>query len=249
MRKPVISPLRVVLFLFLLTGVCFMALTNFFGNRAQAAELPAAAIDLAADSNTAALKPGETHEIVVAGGCFWCIDGVFRQLEGVTNVVSGYAGGAKETADYETVCTGMTGHAESVKITYDPRKITYAGLLRVLFTVIDPTTKDRQGPDAGTQYRSAVFYENDDQQHVAAAYIKQLDDAKAFPSPIVTTLEPLQPDHFYPAEAYHQNYVACHLNQSYIVYEALPKIAKVRTKFKDQLKSDSPTTAPAAAAE
>src|ERR1019366_8526872 len=199
-------------------GVLLMALLNpFAGKRASAAGLPDPVVDLAADKNA---KPGELHTAVVAGGCFWCIDGVFRQMKGVTEVVSGYAGGSKETADYETVCTGATGHAESVKITYDPTKITYGQLLRILFTVIDPTTKDRQGPDAGTQYRSAIFYENDDQKNVAKAYIAQLDAAKIFPYPIVTTLEPLKPDAFYPAEAYHQNYDACHLNNPYVQYES-----------------------------
>jgi peptide-methionine (S)-S-oxide reductase len=216
-----------------------MALINpFAAKRAGAAGLPNPTVDLAADKNA---KPGERHTAVVAGGCFWCIDGVFRQMKGVTEVVSGYAGGSKETAEYETVCTGTTDHAESVKITYDPTQITYGQLLRILFTVIDPTTKDRQGPDSGTQYRSAIFYENEDQKNVAKAYIAQLDAAKIFPSPIVTTLEPLKPDAFYPAEAYHQNYVACHLNNPYVQYESLPKIAKAREAFPDQLQ---PTTAP-----
>ena len=219
-----------------------MAFTNMFGGKSAAAaeKLPAPAMDLPVDVNA---KPGQLHEAILAGGCFWCIDGVFRQLDGVTSVVSGYAGGSKSTADYETVCTGVTGHAESVKITYDPTKITYGKLLQVLFTVIDPTTKDRQGPDSGTQYRSAIFYENEDQKKVAAAYIAQLDARHIFPRPIVTTLEPLKPDAFYPAEAYHQNYVACHLRNPYIQYEALPKIAKLRAAFPDKLK---PTTQSAA---
>ena|SRR5665213_620000 len=220
-------------------GILIMALTTYFagGNKSAhaAATLPAPAVNLPAD---AVAKPGELHTAVVAGGCFWCIEGVFDQLAGVTSAVSGYAGGKKETANYDAVCTGATGHAEAVKITYDPSKITYGDLLRVLFTVIDPTTKDRQGPDAGTQYRSAIFYENEDQKKVAEAYIKQLNDAKAYPSPIVTTLEPLKPDEFYPAEKYHQNFVACHLNQSYVIQEALPKIAKVREKFKDKVKKE-----------
>jgi len=222
-----------------------MALTSMFGGgcdqaaKGSPAGLPAPAVDLPADAGA---KPGELHTAVVAGGCFWCIEGVYDQLAGVKTAVSGYAGGAKSTADYETVCTGTTGHAESVKITYDPSKITYGQLLRVLFTVIDPTTKNRQGPDHGTQYRSAIFYENDDQKKVAEAYIKQLDDARIFPRPIVTTLEPLKPDEFYPAEGYHQNYVACHLNNPYVRQEAIPKVEKVREKFKDQVK-------PAAAGE
>jgi peptide-methionine (S)-S-oxide reductase len=217
-----------------------MAVINpFTSKRASAAGLPDPVVDLAADKNA---KPGEMHTAVVAGGCFWCIDGVFRQMNGVTAVASGYAGGSKETADYETVCTGATGHAEAVKVTYDPGKITYGQILRILFTVIDPTTKDRQGPDAGTQYRSAIFYENEDQKNVAQAYIQQLDAAKIFPRPIVTTLERLSPDAFYPAEGYHQNYVACHLNNPYVQYESLPKIAKARDAFPDRIK---PTTEPA----
>ncbi|HWE04980.1 MAG TPA: peptide-methionine (S)-S-oxide reductase MsrA [Tepidisphaeraceae bacterium] len=220
-------------------GILIMGLTSFFGGCDKpayaAATLPAPAIDLSADVNA---KPGESHTMIVAGGCFWCIEGVFDQLVGVKSVVSGYAGGAKETANYEAVCTGSTGHAESVKITYDPTKITYGELLRVLFTVIDPTTKDRQGPDSGTQYRSAIFYENDDQKKVAEAYIKQLDAAKAFSKPIVTTLEALKPEDFYPAEKYHQNFVACHLNHGYVIQEALPKIAKVREKFKSEVKPE-----------
>jgi peptide-methionine (S)-S-oxide reductase len=217
-----------------------MGLTSFFGGcdkpaHAAAPSLPAPAIDLPADANA---KPGEIHSMVVAGGCFWCIEGVFDQLDGVKTAVSGYAGGAKETANYEAVCTGATHHAESVKITYDPSKITYGELLRVLFTVIDPTTKNRQGPDTGTQYRSAIFYEDDDQKKVAEAYIKQLDAARAFSDPIVTTIEPLKPDEFYPAEKYHQKFAVCHLNHGYIVQEALPKIAKVREKFKDKVKPE-----------
>jgi peptide-methionine (S)-S-oxide reductase len=219
----------------ILLGALLMALINpFTSKRASAAGLPDPIVDLAADKNA---KPGDLHTAVVAGGCFWCIDGVFRQMNGVTEVVSGYAGGSKETADYETVSTGVTGHAEAVKVTYDPAKITYGQLLRVLFTVIDPTTKNRQGPDSGTQYRSAIFYENPDQKNVAEAYIKQLDETKTFPAPIVTTLEPLKTDAFYPAEAYHQNYVACHLNNPYVQYESLPKIAKAREAFPDKLQS------------
>lgn len=220
-----------------------MALTSFFGTaKAGAAKgpLPLPNVDLPADQNA---KPGELHTAIVAGGCFWCIEGVFDQLDGVTKAVSGYAGGTRQTANYETVCTGATGHAESVKITYDPSKITYGQLLRVLFTVIDPTTRDRQGPDEGTQYRSAIFYENEDQRRVAQAYIDQLNAAAIFQAPIVTTLEPLKPDAFYPAEGYHQNYVACHLNNPYVIQEALPKVAKVRQAFPEAVKP--PATAPA----
>lgn len=217
-----------------------MGISSFFGIACDSAahasgEIPQPAIDLAADANA---KPGELHTMVVAGGCFWCVEGVYAQLKGVTSAVSGYAGGTKETANYKTVCTGTTGHAESVKITYDPSKITFGQLLRVLFTVIDPTTKDRQGADSGTQYRSVIFYENEDQMKVADAYIKQLDAAKVYDRPIVTTLEPLKPEAFYPAEDYHQNYVACHLHAPYVQQAAIPKIEKVREKFKDQVKPE-----------
>jgi peptide-methionine (S)-S-oxide reductase len=214
-----------------------MILSSIFGgcdtSAHAAVELPQPTIDLPADAKP---KAGELHEAVVAGGCFWCLEGVFDQLKGVKTAVSGYAGGSKDTAKYETVCTGRTGHAESVKITYDPTQITYGQLLRVLFTVIDPTTKNAQGPDHGTQYRSVIFYENDDQKKVAEAYIKQLDEAKIFPRPIVTTLEALKPENFYKAEDYHQGYVACHLNNPYVQAEALPKIDTVREKFKDAVK-------------
>lgn len=226
----------------LLAGLLIMAIGSIFLGAGEKpghskVTLPEPAVDLPADKNA---KPGELHTAVVAGGCFWCIEGVYDQLSGVKSAVSGYAGGAKETANYETVCTGQTGHAESVKITYDPSKITYGELLRVLFTVIDPTTLNRQGPDAGTQYRSVIFYENPEQKKVAEAYIKQLDAAKILPKPIVTTLEPLKPDAFYPAEGYHQKYVACHLHNPYVQQEALPKVAKVRDKFKDKVKPQEP---------
>ena len=153
-------------------------------------------------------------EAVFAGGCFWCVEAVFRQLNGVLDVTSGYAGGDASTANYETVSTGLTGHAESVRIVYDPRKISYETLLKVHFATHDPTTLNRQGNDVGTQYRSAIFYANDEQKQIAEAMIADLTDAKVFHHPIVTTLEPLKA--FYPAEAYHQNYVACNLHQPYI---------------------------------
>ena len=177
-------------------------------------------------------------EAVFAGGCFWCVEAVFRQLAGVLEVTSGYAGGDAASANYETVSTGRTGHAESVKIVYDPRKISYETLLRVHFATHDPTTLNRQGNDFGTQYRSAVFYADEGQRQIAEAMIADLTDAKTFKGPIVTTLEPLTA--FYPAEAKHQNYVACHLGQPYVRTVAMPKVAKVRAKFKDLLKSKSP---------
>jgi peptide-methionine (S)-S-oxide reductase len=198
-------------------------------------QLPKSKVEYAPDKAT---KAGETRTAIFAGGCFWCVEGVFEQMEGVKDAVSGYAGGTKESANYKAVCTGETGHAEAVKVTYDPSKITYAELLRVFYTTHDPTTKDRQGPDAGTQYRSAVFYLDDEQKKVAEAYIKQLNEAKAFPAPIVTTLEAIKPEAFYVAEDYHQDYVRCNPNNPYIGSIAMPKVTKVREKFADQVKKE-----------
>ena len=194
-----------------------------------AEDLPKPAVDL-----TPAKEGETTRNAVFAGGCFWCTEAVFEQLDGVSDVVSGYAGGTKESADYEKVSEGRTDHAEAIRITYDPSRVTYGTLLRVFFATHDPTTKDRQGPDWGRQYRSAVFYANDDEKRVAEAYIKQLDEAKVFDNAIVTTLEPLQA--FYEAEKYHQDFVTRNPTHGYVRQWALPKIAKVREKFKDQVK-------------
>ena len=172
---------------------------------------------------------------VLAGGCFWCVEAVYLQLDGVRSVKSGYAGGTAETADYETVCSGRTGHAEAVEIRYDPAKLSFGKLLKVFFSIAhDPTTRDRQGNDVGRQYRSAIFYANDEQKRVAEAYVAQLDAAKLFDRPIVTEIVPL--DRFYEAEAYHQNYAARNPGQPYIAYTAAPKVKKVRTYYADQLK-------------
>jgi peptide-methionine (S)-S-oxide reductase len=201
---------------------------------ATAEALPKPAVDLPPE------KSGNPARAVLAGGCFWCTEAVIEQIDGIIDVESGYAGGAAETANYRAVCNGDTGHAEAIQITYDPKKITFGELMQILFTSIDPTQKDRQGNDAGTQYRSAIFYENEDQKKVAEAYIKQLDDAKIYPKPIATTVEKLPK--FYPAEAYHQNYAEQNPNQPYIVSCSLPKVQKIRQLFKDRLKS---TTRPA----
>jgi peptide-methionine (S)-S-oxide reductase len=172
---------------------------------------------------------------VLAGGCFWCVEAVYLQLDGVSSVKSGYAGGTADTADYETVCSGTTDHAEAVEIRYDRSKLTYGKLLKVFFSIAhDPTTRDRQGADVGRQYRSAIFYANDEQKRVAEAYIKQLDAAKVFDRPIVTEVVPLE--RFYEAEAYHQNYAARNPGQPYIAFTALPKVKKVRQYYADQLK-------------
>jgi peptide-methionine (S)-S-oxide reductase len=167
---------------------------------------------------------------VFAGGCFWGVDAVFKHVKGVTNVVSGYSGGSAATAKYMLVGTGATGHAESVKVTYDPSKVDYAELLKVFFSVAhDPTQLNRQGPDVGSQYRSAIFYANAQQKELAERYIAQLDAAKTFGKPIVTQVAPL--DKFYPAEDYHQNYLALHPEQPYIVYNDLPKLAELKKEF------------------
>ena len=167
---------------------------------------------------------------VLAGGCFWGVDAVFKHVKGVDGVVSGFSGGQSNTAHYEVVSTGETGHAESVKITYDPSKVTYAELLRVFFSVAtDPTELNRQGPDVGTQYRSVIFYTSDEQKNVALAYIDQLNKAHVFSGPIVTQVVPLRA--FYEAEAYHQNYLALHPDSPYIVYNDLPKLHHLKQEF------------------
>ncbi|HEV2249666.1 MAG TPA: peptide-methionine (S)-S-oxide reductase MsrA [Candidatus Limnocylindria bacterium] len=172
---------------------------------------------------------------VLAGGCFWCVEAVYLQLDGVRSVKSGYSGGTADTADYETVCSGRTGHAEAVEIRYDPARLTFGTLLKVFFSIAhDPTTRDRQGNDVGRQYRSAIFYADDEQRRVADAYVTQLDAAKVFDRPIVTQIVPL--DRFYEAEAYHQNYAERNPGQPYIAYTAAPKVQKVRAYYPDQLK-------------
>jgi peptide-methionine (S)-S-oxide reductase len=171
-----------------------------------------------------------TQTAVFAGGCFWGVEAVFEHVKGVTQVVSGYSGGSADTAKYDAVSSGSTGHAESVRISYDPARISYGQLLRVFFSVAhDPTELNRQGPDSGTQYRSAVFFANDEQKRVAEAYIAQLQAARTFPRPIVTQVTPLKA--FYEAEAYHQDYLARNPHQPYIVINDLPKIANLQRQF------------------
>ena len=225
-----------------LIGVLAMAVYTSLstgGDDAQAAAetqvLPKPRLELESDKNA---KPGEVRQMVLAGGCFWCTEAVFEQLEGVGDVISGYAGGTKETANYDAVCTGTTGHAEAIRIPYEPAKVSYAQLLRVFFATHDPTTLNRQGHDTGPQYRSTIFYENEEQKKVAEAYIRQLNEAKAFHGPVVTTVEPLKPDAFYVAERYHQDYAACNPGNPYIRSQAVPKVKKVREKFAEQLKKE-----------
>jgi len=195
----------------------------------SAAEFPAPAVDITAPAAK------QSASIVLAGGCFWGVEAVFEHLKGVTNAVSGFAGGKKATAHYEVVSTGLTGHAESVEVTYDPSQISYGKLLEVFFSVAhDPTQLNRQGPDYGTQYRSAIFYSNDEQKRVAEAYIKQLNEARIYSHPIVTQLTPLEG--FYRAEEYHQHYLEHNPNQPYIVYNDLPKLKHLQQQFPELLK-------------
>ena len=184
----------------------------------------------AVDASLATTKSEQTA--VIAGGCFWGIQAVFHHVKGVISATSGYSGGDAKSAEYEVVSTGETGHAESVKIVYDPSKITYGQLLRVFFSVAhDPTQLNRQGPDEGRQYRSSIFYNSDEQKRISEAYIAQLDKAKVFAQPIVTQVVPLKA--FYPAEAYHQDYAARHPDNMYIVYNDAPKVAHLRQQFPD----------------
>lgn len=209
-----------------LAGVGFLQLSGCTLAAEEAVVIPAPAHDQAstqADSATA----------VFAGGCFWGVQGVFQHLRGVSNVVSGYAGGSADTAHYEQVGSGDTGHAESVEITYDPRQVSYGTLLRVFFSVAhNPTELNRQGPDSGTQYRSAIFVRNDEQRAIAQDYIAQLDAAHVYGKPIVTRLEPLSG--FYPAEGYHQNFLTNHPNNGYIVVNDLPKVSQLKQLFADR---------------
>jgi peptide-methionine (S)-S-oxide reductase len=185
-------------------------------------KLPSASVD-------EARAPGE-RTVVLAGGCFWCVEAVYKQLDGVTALVSGYAGGTADTADYRTVCSGTTDHAEAVEVRYDGGRITLGEILKVFFGVAhDPTQKDRQGNDEGRQYRSAIFYASEEQKRIAEAYIRQLDAAGVFTAPIVTEVTKL--DRFYPAEDYHQDYAARHPLEPYILFTARPKVDKVRKYF------------------
>ncbi|MDP8979952.1 MAG: peptide-methionine (S)-S-oxide reductase MsrA [Acidobacteriota bacterium] len=189
-----------------------------------AAEFPAPTVD------TPAPPAKQKSSIVLAGGCFWGVDAVYRHVQGVTEVVSGYSGGSRLTANYATVSTGFTSHAESVKITFDPSRVTLGKLLHIYFSVAhDPTELNRQGPDEGPQYRSAIFFTTDEQKRVAEAYIQQLNQAKVFSRPIVTQVTPLAG--FYAAEEYHQNYIARNPGNPYVVYNDLPKLKRLHQSF------------------
>jgi peptide-methionine (S)-S-oxide reductase len=208
-----------------------MKLSELFGGSAgvPADQFPDPAIDLPPDPT------GTPQSVVLGGGCFWCTEAVFVKLDGVISVVSGYAGGTSDTADYKSVCSGTTDHAEVIRVRFDSSRISFGQILKVFFAVAhDPTHLNRQGNDIGRQYRSAVFFANEDERRVAEAYIQQLKDAKVFESPIVTTLEPLE--QFFEAEDYHQNFAARNPGQPYVAAIALPKVKKLEKAFADKLK-------------
>jgi peptide-methionine (S)-S-oxide reductase len=217
---------RTAILIAIVATASLFAATAWPANSGAPATVPPPAVD----APRAAASSQQTA--VVAGGCFWGVQAVFQHVKGVISATSGYSGGSKKNPDYETVSTGETGHAESVEIVYDPSQITYGELLRVFFSVAhDPTELNRQGPDEGTQYRSVIFYRNDEQKRIAEAYIAQLDQAKIFKHRIVTQVVPLQA--FYPAEAYHQNYAALHPNQPYIYFNDAPKVEHLKQNLPD----------------
>jgi peptide-methionine (S)-S-oxide reductase len=200
----------------------------------SAVVIPAPTLDATAPAGA------DMQTVVLAGGCFWGVQAVFQHTKGVTAAVSGYAGGDKQTAHYEMVGSGRTGHAESVQVTYDPRQISYGKILQIYFSVAhNPTELNRQGPDTGTQYRSAIFYSSDEQKRIANAYIAQLDKAHVFSRPIVTQLETLPA--FYPAEDYHQDFAVVHPSYPYIVFNDLPKVENLKQLFADVYR-DAPVT-------
>jgi len=221
-----------------LAGLAAIPLTGFGARLVRAAEtavvIPPPAVDAPA-AGTGALQTA-----VLAGGCFWGVQAVYQHTKGVTKALSGYAGGQKDTAHYEMVGTGRTGHAESVSITYDPQQISFGKILQIYFSVAhNPTELNRQGPDVGTQYRSAIFYADDEQKRIASAYIAQLQQAHAFASPIVTKLEPLSG--FYAAEDYHQDFLVLHPSYPYIVFNDLPKLDNLKGVFPDYYR-ETPVT-------
>ncbi len=215
----------------LVTSIMFLIGFTFACSTADASSTPLP--DPEVDAPLAKVK-GE-QKAVLAGGCFWGIEAVFEHVKGVSDAKSGYAGGDAGSADYRKVSSGTTGHAESVLVTYDPSQITYGQLLKVFFSVAhNPTELNRQGPDRGTQYRSAIFYANEEQKRIAEAYIKQLDRLKVFSRPIVTQVAPLEA--FHDAEAYHQDYLAQHPDEPYIVINDLPKVENLRKQLPELYK-------------
>jgi peptide-methionine (S)-S-oxide reductase len=208
-------------------ALCAAVALGLWRSPLYGAEAPVIIAAPAVDNVKAA---GATQTAVLAGGCFWGVQGVFQHVRGVQKVISGYAGGQKGTAQYETVSTGATGHAESVQITFDPAQVSYGQLLQIAFSVVfDPTTSNRQGPDVGSQYRSVIFYADAEQKRVAESYIAQLNQSHAFSAPIATRVDPLTG--FYPAEGYHQDYLVHNSTQPYIAYNDLPKVENLKRTF------------------
>ena len=225
-NSPVVGKITVLIAILIIAAAVI-------GRRANAAEGAIALPDPAVDAPLAAKSGKQTA--VVAGGCFWGIQAVFQHVKGVKDATSGYSGGSVASPGYEEVSTGTSGHAESVKITFDPSQITYGQLLKVFFSVAhDPTQLNRQGPDTGSQYRSVIFYANEEQEHIAEAYISQLEQAKSFPGPIVTQVVPLKA--FYAAEGYHQNYAMLHPYDPYIAINDAPKVEHLRQQLPDLYK-------------
>ncbi|MDQ6684545.1 MAG: peptide-methionine (S)-S-oxide reductase MsrA [Pseudomonadota bacterium] len=215
-------------------AVAVVAAAVFHLGSSGAAE---SAVRIPAPAGDATAAASGLQSAVFAGGCFWGVQGVFQHVNGVVQAVSGYAGGAKETAHYEMVGSGLTGHAEAVKVTYDPKQVSYGTLLQIYFSVAhDPTQLNRQSPDSGPQYRSAIFYGDEAQKQTAQKYIAQLDAAKVYPSKIVTQVAPLTA--FYDAEAYHQDYLTLHPESGYIARFDMPKIANLKTTFAQQYRAE-----------
>ncbi|RPH54553.1 MAG: peptide-methionine (S)-S-oxide reductase [Lysobacterales bacterium] len=211
--------------------IAIQACLGTIANAETAVIVPAARVD-------SKKAPGDLQTAVLAGGCFWGVEGVFEHVRGVRKVLSGYAGGEKSTAEYHAVGTGRTGHAESVKVTFDPQEISYGEILRIFFSVAhDPTQLNRQGPDTGTQYRSAIFYADDAQRDIAKAYIGQLNGSGVFQRAIVTRVDPLEG--FYPAESYHQDFIARNPKYPYVVINDLPKIRNLKHEFPDLYREGS----------
>jgi peptide-methionine (S)-S-oxide reductase len=212
--------------IFLIMGALLIGVTAYSSGSGAKEPVPIPT----ADAPKAAASGQQS--VVLSGGCFWGVQAVFQHVKGVKEATSGYSGGEAKTAEYEIVSTGRTGHAESVKVTYDPSQVTFGELLRVFFSVAhDPTELNRQGPDEGTQYRSVIFYATDEQRKIAEAYIAELDQAKVFKHKIVTQVVPLKA--FYPAEAYHQNYATIHPDNPYIFFNDAPKVSNLRKEFPD----------------
>ncbi len=230
MKRPALSAMKRPA---LLLAAAF-ALGPFAANAESAVTIPPPAAEAAAQN-------ANLETAVLAGGCFWGIQAVYQHVKGVTNAVSGYAGGAQKDAVYETVSSGRTGHAEAVKVTFNPREVSYGKILQVYFSVAhDPTQLNRQGPDSGTQYRSEIFPQNETQQKVAKDYIAQLDQAHAYKRPIVTKTDSMKTP-FYAAEAYHQDYAIHHPNQPYIAFNDLPKVENLKKTFPEMWR-DTPVT-------